>query len=158
MPDPVNPAGGAPAATTLRAMVTGLVLLGALGALSILPPYLGPPLGLELDVASDVEVVDHVIPGAIVVISSLLAATLLRTERITLHSLVLAVAVGVSLLCGVWQLSSHVPLVLDAGQPNTQWGTVIFHSTMGPVVAGTALALLLRVLAVDPATDQGTRR
>ena len=138
-------------------MVAGLALLGALGALSILPPYVGPPLGLELDVAKDVEVVDHVVPGVIIVLCSVGAALMLRAQRIGTDSLALAAAVGVSLLAGVWETSSHVPLLLDGGGPQTPWGTVIFHSVLGPVVAGMALVLLLRVFDAEPAPDRAPR-
>ena len=131
-------------------MLTGLVLLGTLGVLSMLPPYLGPPLGLELDVASNVELVDHVVAGGTVVICSFLAAWLLRTGRITAESPVLMGAVALAVLGAVWQTTSHVPLVLDGGGPLTPWGTVLFHSIPGPVVTVVALALLWRVLAEEP--------
>lgn len=135
-------------------MVAGLALLGTLGALSILPPYVGPPLGLELNVASDVEVVDHVVPGLTIVICAFSALVLLRSGRTTADSFALALAVGVALLAAVWEVSSHAPLVLDAGGPDTPWGTVLFHAVPGWVVAGAALAVLLRVLSAEPASDQ----
>ena len=131
-------------------MVAGLVLLGVLGALSTLPPYVGPPLGLELDVASNVEVVDHVIAGGTVVVFSLLAAWLLRNGRITSDSPVLMGAVALAVLGAVWQTTSHVPLVLDAGTPQIPWGTALFHAIPGPLVTVVALVLLWRVLSEDP--------
>ncbi len=135
-------------------MVTGLVLLAVLGALSMLPPYVGPALGLELDVAANVELVDHVIAGGTVVVFSLLAAWLLRTKRLTIDSPLLMGAVALAVLGAVWQTTSHVPLVLDGGGPLTPWGTVLFHSIPGPVVTVVALALLWRVLSEEP-EEQG---
>lgn len=131
-------------------MLTGLVLLGVLGALSMLPPYVGPPLGLELDIASNVEVVDHVITGGTVVLSSLLAVWLLRSKRVTTDSPLVMGAVALAVLAAVWQTTSHVPLLLDGGGPQTPWGTVLFHSTAGPVLAAVSVALLWRVLSEEP--------
>ncbi len=130
-------------------MVTGLIVLGVLGAISVAPPYVGPPLGLELDVASNVELVDHVIAGGIVVVFSLLAAWLLRQGRIAADSPVAMGAIALSVLGAVWQTTSHVPLLLDGGGPQTPWGTVLFHSVPGPIVTVVALALLWRVLAEE---------
>ncbi len=131
-------------------MLTGLVALGVLGVLSMLPPYAGPPLGLELDVASNVEVVDHVVAGGTVVLCSLLAAWLLRSGRVTTESPLLMGAVALAVLGAVWQTTSHVPLVLDGGGPETPWGTVLFHALPGPVVTLVALSLLWRVLSEEP--------
>lgn len=131
-------------------MPTGLVLLGVLGALSMLPPYLGPPLGLELDVASNVELVDHVITGGTVVLCSLLAAWLLGSRRIATDSPLLMGAVALAVLGAVWQTTSHVPLLLDGGGPQTPWGTVLFHSIPGPVLMAVSVALLWRVLSEEP--------
>ena len=135
-------------------MLTGLVVLGALGALSMLPPYVGPPMGLELEVASNVEVVDHLVAGGTVVISASIAAWLLWKRRITTESPVLMGAVALAVLGAVWQTTSHVPLVLDGGGPDTPWGTVLFHSVLGPVVAVLALVLLWRVLSEEEQEEQ----
>lgn len=131
-------------------MLAGLLLLGTLGVVSMLPPYLGPPLGLELDVADNVEVVDHIVAGGTVAICAFVAALLLRTGRIAADSPMLMGAVALAVLGAVWQTTSHVPLVLDGGGPLTPWGTVLFHSVPGPLVTALALALLWRVLSEDP--------
>ena len=135
-------------------MVAGLVVLGALAVLSMLPPYLGPPIGLELDVASNVELVDHVVAGGVVVLCSWIPALLLRSGRIGPDSPVLMGAVGLAVLGAIWQTTTHVPLLLDAGEPQVPWGTALFHSIPGPVVTVVALALLWRVLAEEPAGQQ----
>ncbi len=90
-------------------MVPGLVLLAFLGALSMLPPYVGPALGLELDVAANVELVDHVIAGGTVVVFSLLAAWLVRKERLTTDSPMLMGAVALAVLgrCGRPRVTSR---------------------------------------------------
>ncbi len=120
----------------------------------MLPPYVGPPLGLELDVASNVELVDHVIAGGTAVVFSLLGAWLLRTQRITTDSPFLMGAVALAVLGAVWQTTSHVPLLLDGGGPLTPWGTVLLHSLPGPAVTVVALAMLWRVLSEEPEEER----
>jgi hypothetical protein len=135
-------------------MLTGLLLLGGLGTLSMLPPYVGPPLGLELEVADNVEVVDHIVAGGTVVLCSFLAAWLLWKGRIGTESPVLMGAVALAVLGAVWQTTSHVPLVLDGGGPQTPWGTVLFHSVLGPIVTVIALGLLWRILSEEPEEER----
>jgi hypothetical protein len=133
-------------------MSRALAILAILGAVSIVPPYLGPAIGLELgEIKSIVEVVDHVIPGAIIFLAAGASFLLLRAGRLRDDSIVLAGAVAVCLLAAVWQTSSHVPLVLDGGQPQAPWGAVILHSTLGPVLAVLSLWLVFRALSVEPA-------
>lgn len=136
-------------------MVRGLGILAILGLLAILPPYLGPEIGLELQgIASSVEVVDHVVPGILIFLAAGGSFLLVRAGRLAPDSLVLATAVALSMLAGVWQTSSHIPLVLDGGRPESPWGAVIFHSALGPVITGLSLWLVLRVLAVDAGEER----
>src|SRR5918992_108156 len=135
-------------------MLTGLLVLGTLGVLSMLPPYVGPPLGLELDVADNVELVDHVVAGGTVVVCSFVAAWLLRTRRVAQDSPFVMGAVALAVLGAVWQTTSHVPLVFDGGGPNTPWDTVLFHAIPGPVVTAVALALLWRVLSEEEPEEE----
>ena len=138
----------------LRLMLTGLIVLGVLGVLSMLPPYVGPPLGLELDVAANVELVDHVVAGGTVVVCSFVAAWLLYSRRMAADSPFLMGAVALAVLGAVWQTTSHVPLVFDGGGPLTPWDTVLFHAIPGPVVTAVALALLWRVLSEEPEEER----
>lgn len=136
-------------------MVRVLAILATLGALSVTPPYLGPAIGLELgEIDSTVEIVDHVLPGLIIFLGAGASLLLLRAGRVHKDSMLLATAVAICLLAGVWETSSHVPLVLDGGRPESPWGAVILHSALGPVMAGLSLWLVLRVLAVDPREEQ----
>ena len=132
-------------------MVRALGVLTVLGPVAILPPYLGPEIGLKLQgIASSVEVVDHVIPGILIFLAAGSCFLLVRAGRMAQDSLVLATAVALCMLAGVWQTSSHIPLVLDGGRPESPWDAVILHSTLGPVITLLSLWLVLRVLAVDP--------
>jgi hypothetical protein len=116
--------------------------LALLGALSILPPYLGPVIGLELDVPADVEVVDHVVPGVAIVLGAAAAALLARRgEEGSLLSLALT---SWCFLGGLWQAATHFPLVLDGGGAQAPWAAVALHSTAGPLIVAVALWLTLR--------------
>jgi hypothetical protein len=118
------------------------LVLALLGALSIVPPYLGPAIGLELDVPADVEVVDHVVPGVAIVLGAAAAALLARRgEEGSLLSMALT---GWCFLGGLWQTATHFPLVLEGGEAQAPWAAVALHSTAGPVIAVFALWLTLR--------------
>jgi len=110
--------------------------------LSIAPPYLGPELGLELDVSSSVEFVDHVLPGVVVVVFGIAALLLARAGRT--DSVACQAATGACFLAGLWNTTSHIPLLLDAGARDTPWGSVLLHATAGPVITLLALGLLIR--------------
>lgn len=125
--------------------------LGVVGALSILPPYVGPVVGLELDVRAKVEFVDHVVPGLVVAVCGMLAALLTRRGEVAEGALVLVGLTGACFLAGLWQTVTHVPLVLEGGTPATPWDSVVLHSTAGPVILALALWLVLRAPAEDSA-------
>lgn len=117
----------------------------------MLPPYIGPPLGLGLNVSSDLEVVDHVVPGAAVVLCGMLSALLARRAGgAQLKASALALT-GLCFLGGLWQAATHAPLVLEGGTPEAPWGTVLLHSAAGPVIAALALWLTLRESADESA-------
>lgn len=116
-----------------------------LGGLSMLPPYLGPALGLELDVPADIEVVDHVLPGAVIALCGGVATLRLRGRpagRADLGDLLLYSG---AFLAGLFQTATHAPLVLDGGEPLTPWGAVALHSTLAPVI--TVIALWLTAMS-----------
>jgi hypothetical protein len=128
-------------------------LLALLGALSIVPPYIGPGLGMELDVSSDVEFVDHAIPGALVVVGGTVSAILARGGAA--GSLADVVALGVCCLAGFWEVATHFTLWLDAGEPGKPWDAVILHTTAAPLITILAGWLLLRAPAM--VADRGGR-
>ena len=107
-----------------------------------MPPYLGPLIGLELDVSSTVEVVDHVVPGLSAAAAAYLA--LLYARRGETESVPMLAALGVCVLAGLFQTVSHATLVLDAGGPLQPVDAVILHATPGPLLLVLSLWLLLR--------------
>jgi hypothetical protein len=122
-----------------------LLVLAAVAAWSIVPPYLGPLVGLDLDVPSTTEIVDHVIPGVCAVAAALLARVHVR--RGASDSIQVLAALGVCTLAGLFETASHATLVLDAGGPLQPVETVILHASVGP-----ALMLLSLWLFVAPPT------
>jgi len=123
------------------------VALVALGALSMLPPYVGPPLGLELDVPADVEVVDHVLPGALAVLCGGLGALLVRRRPRAQSGVPGLVLYSGAFLAGLFQTATHAPLVLEAGESLTPWGAVLLHSSLAPIITVIALCLTVSSLA-----------
>ncbi len=119
-----------------------LIALAALSAWSITPPYLGPLLDLELEVAASVEVVDHVLPGVSALIAALIALRLAR--RGEGDSLLALSALAVCALAGLFEAVTHVTLVLDAGGPQQPVGAVVLHASPGPAILIVSLWLLLR--------------
>lgn len=119
-----------------------------LAAWSIVPPYLGPLVGLELEVASSVEVVDHVLPGGAAIAAALIARSEVRRGNED-GARVLA-ALGVCVLAGLFETVTHVTLVLDAGGPLQPVGSVVLHASPGPVLMGISLWLLLSPPSAPP--------
>lgn len=119
-----------------------LVVLVAVGLWSILPPYVGPLLGLDLDVSSTVEAVDHLIPGVLAACAAF--ATLLLTRRGRADGLPAFAGLAICALAGLFQTVSHVTLVAHAGGPLRPPGSVALHASPGPVLLALSLWLLLR--------------
>ena len=112
-----------------------------LGAWAIAIPYLGPPLGLRLDVPPSVEVVDHVVPGLIVLAAS--AAMLALQSRGRSWRTARLVACGLAFLAGFWITSTHVPLAVEAIRGVTPWPPALWHTVAGPPIVALALWMLL---------------
>ncbi len=118
-----------------------LIALAALAIWSIVPPYLGPLVGLELDVPASVEVIDHVLPGVIACAAALIALAEVRAG--VADGTRTLVALGACVLAGLFQTVTHAPLVLDAGGPLTPIDSVLLHASPGPVLLVASLWLLL---------------
>ena len=114
-------------------------LLAGLGAWAAVVPYLATAVGLEVDVPAKVEVVDHVVPGAIVIAASA-ALVALRLDPEGLPALSLA---GVAALAGFWTTSTHMPLLAEAADGVTPWGAALLHFSSGPPVVLVALWMIL---------------
>ena len=112
-----------------------------LGAWAMAIPYLGPSLGLQLDVPPRVEIVDHVLPGLIVLAASAVMLALRRGGRSWRTPWL--VAGGLAFLAGFWITSTHVPLALEAIRGLTPWPPALWHNLGGPPIVALALWMLL---------------
>lgn len=113
------------------------------GAWGLVVPYAGRPLGLTVNTLPGIEVVDHVIPGAAVVVVA--GVALFRRRRTLFTSLVATAAGG-------WMTATHVPLLRQAAKGQESMGAALWHSLPGMVL----LAIGLLATVVD-ATDPGDR-
>ncbi len=115
-------------AASRAAVPRACLLVGpVIGAWAAGPPFLGP----KLHVAARVEVTDHVVPGAIVVVVTLLTVLALRQ----VHQPVVGCVSGfVIVLAGLWMVATHLPLVRQALQHQVPVGAVAFHTAPGLAV------------------------
>lgn len=112
-----------------------LPVLGlAAGLWAVLPPYSGPPL----NTADVVEVVDHVVPGVVLV--ALSVGMLWVTRRAARPGAAMFVAGLVVLLAGIWMTATHLPLVAQASDGMAPVGAVVYHTLPG--LAITVLGLV----------------
>ncbi len=130
-----------------------LAALAALGAASAVAPYAARAIGLEVDVPARVEVVDHVVPGLVAIVSCAVAIGTGARRSSTLTVLVVA---SVCLLAGLWVTTTHVPLLLDAAEGLVSWSAAVLHSVPGPPLVGLSLWLLADSLRLPPGAESDT--
>jgi hypothetical protein len=118
-----------------------LLVLGCLGTVA---PYAGRALGLVVDTRAIVEVLDHVVPGALV-----MAVGGYGTLR---GRLPLPVAL-LATLAGFWMAATHLPLLAQVGDGRAELGAALFHSLPG--IGVLAVAIGTAVLAWSD--DDGLR-
>ncbi len=135
MGPPVSPA--APQAEARR-----FAVLAALGAWTIVVPYLGRTVGLGVNVASRIEVVDHVVPGALIAAIGVYLALGARRNAGPGGSRL--IGGGVCFLAGFWVLATHVPLVSDAINGKASWGATVWHASTALPVVLLSLWVVLR--------------
>ena len=137
---------GAPASSAVRSaalpMLAGLGLL--VGGWALLPPYSGP----ALNTADNVEFVDHVAPGVLVIAIALGSLLLARGERASTLLFPAGLAI---VLAGFWMTATHLPLVLQATRQQAPWGATIYHSLPG--LAVLALGVAWTITYQSPASE-----
>ena len=121
---------------TSRGTRPALVLAG-LAAWAVAVPWLATALGLGLDVPARLEVVDHVVPGVVVVACAGILARWRRGEPGA--GLGRLGACAVACLAGLWITATHLTLVPEAVDGVTAWGPALLHLSAGPPIAALAL-------------------
>lgn len=107
--------------------VRAATALAAIGAWTIIVPYLAILLDLEVKVAAIVEVVDHVIPGLVVLAAGLYLRARAQRRALASHRPAL-LAAGAAFVAGFWVLATHAPLIGDAALSDQPWDAAIWHS------------------------------
>jgi hypothetical protein len=105
----------------------------AVAVWATLPQFSGPTLLTE----PEKEVVDHIIPGALVVLACVVV--LARRGQAAGPSMVPFVAGLVVLLAGFWMVATHVPLVAQAMRGEAPWPATLYHSSPAFAVFGFGL-------------------
>lgn len=120
-----------------RLLARLLLFFGVWGTLA---PYVGP----DVLVRQIVEVVDHVVPGVVVLGVALLS---LHRRRIEL------IPAGLAVLAGLWMTTTHVPLVGQAARGETSWDGALW------MFVPSACVFVIAVWAVAVAwIDEGSGR
>ena len=114
--------------SSARLAAGALLLLGLWGAAA---PYAGRALDLVVNTTATVEVVDHVVPGAVILAVAVFA---LVTARISLPAALLAA------LASFWMTATHVPLLLQVPKDQVGLAPALWHSLPGMAVFVVALA------------------
>ena len=127
-------AGPRPAAIRRRRALT----LAALAAWAIAVPWVARAVGLALDVPTRLEVIDHVVPG--VVVLACCAALARASEPSALPALG---AAALACLAGFWITATHAPLLPEAIDGISSWGAALLHLSAGPPITLYALWMLL---------------
>jgi hypothetical protein len=122
-------------------------LLGVLSLCAVAPPYVGPAIGLHLNVAQRVEVADHVVPG--LAAAGAVVLVILTRRSAQPNEWIALAALGLVFLAGLWMTATHVPLLVQAADGRAAWDASIFHAVWGPPIAVVSLWLLWRELGSD---------
>lgn len=108
-----------------KARLVGGLLLG-IGIWGTIAPYIGP----EVTVRAIVEVVDHVVPGVVVLGVALLYLYRKRVDLVT---------AGLTFLAALWMFATHVPLLAQAVNGETPWAGSLWMFVPSALVLGSGL-------------------
>lgn len=136
---PPEPQRAAPSPRAVALGSAGLALIAGSA------PYSGEAFGLVVPVEPKVEIVDHVLPAAVVLVAALVN---LYAGKTTLGG-VLTIA-----LAGLWITATHAPLLIDAGAGNVGWAAALWHSLPGIAIF---IGALLTTVALWRAEDASAR-
>ena len=141
---PSGPLTGKPAPDLAR--ILPLVGLG-IAFWATLPQWSGPKLNVE----ASKEVADHIVPGAVVLLASLVGIWAGRRPQGPGAFRFMA-GLGV-LLAGLWMMATHLPLVFEAMRDESPWPATIYHTSSALAVFG--LGLLWSTVTWSEAGDEG---
>jgi len=129
-------AGARPASGDVRRAA----VLAALSLWAMAVPWTARALGLRLDVPTRLEVIDHVVPGLVVLAC---CALLLHPRTAKPSDVLRLIAVAVACLAGFWITATHATLLPEAIEGVTPWGPALLHLSAGPPITASTLWMLL---------------
>lgn len=118
------------AAAPPKGLLGALIVVAVIGSVA---PWIAKAAGLPPPATTFLEVVDHVVPGMVVVGAS----ALVLSGRLPLFGTLIATLVAA--LAGLWMTATHVPLLWQARTVVVDWPTALTHSV--PVIATFALTI-----------------
>lgn len=134
---------------TLRSASIVLTLLGAAAALV---PWVADSVGLSVPVGLDVEMIDHVIPGILVILASVAGWSVRSRSDFWPH----AVWTGICFVAGMWMTTTHLPLLADAAGAELGWAEALLHSLPGVLIVLVSFSTLLRITSGDSGTESSS--
>lgn len=118
-----------------------VLALAAVAVWAIAVPWLARAVGLALDVPTHLEVIDHVVPGVIVL--GCCAALVHPAATGPPGSLLRLAVKAVACLAGFWITATHAILLPEAVEGISPWGAALLHLSAGPPITVLALWMLL---------------
>jgi hypothetical protein len=107
------------------------VVLAAAGW-AVLVPYLGPAWELTVRVPARVELVDHVLPGAMAQVAAALCLVRRRRGAMTPPDTAVVAASALAVLAGFWTTATHVSVLFVAADGALSWPAALLHASAGP--------------------------
>jgi len=117
------------------------VALFVFGLWGLVAPYLSKALGYVIPVAPVVEVVDHVIPGTVVLGVALFS---IFTGKLPLLGTLVA------LLAGFWITMTHLPALRDGFRHVIELQAALIHSLPGLAILAVAAAMSIKAYKLAP--------
>lgn len=132
----------------MMSRMTRLLICAGLWAAAV--PYLADALSLRLGVSRSLEVIDHVVPAAVVLLAAVAGHGAARAGTAWLLTGAAVV------LAGIWITATHVPLIGEMANGGAPAGAALLHLSAAPPVVGAGLFMLLaRAPAAAPPRSGG---
>lgn len=142
-----------PAAKPVGSLVEAMA---ALGAWSIVIPWVGPAFGYAPESVLRLEIADHVVPGIVLLVLAARCLPLLVDGRLDGWAQ-MPITAALFLVTGLWMTAAHLPLLVQAAHHVRSWNLAFFHSSAGLATLGVGGVLCRRAWTGDHA-DVGAVR